>query len=95
MKTITLLFSCGVHHYHPNWGEKDSPYGVGNGVFQFHHPRWSFKNGDYHLLFPSLVRVLWGAKSYENNTEREFGFGILLLGFGVAYVWCQPANEKS
>jgi len=43
---------------------------------QVQTPRWSFENGDYYLMFPTVLRMF-------NDVKDGFGAGFTVLGFGV------------
>lgn len=41
-------------------------------------------------MFPTVLRIICGAKpmnDFENLLYKEYGFGLIMLGFGAAIIW--------
>jgi len=43
---------------------------------QVQTPKWSFENGDYYLMLPTVLRMF-------NDVKDGFGAGFTILGFGL------------
>lgn len=78
---MKLIRICGCHVWR---------FREGCLSFQLHLPRISIKNKDFYAMFPTVLRIICGAKpmnDFENLLYKEYGFGLIMLGFGAAIIW--------
>lgn len=54
---------------------------------QIHHPRWYRWKNDYFVMAPSVLRMMCGSPNDSFPERIDYGFGLVLLGFGVAVSW--------
>ncbi len=52
----------------------------GEYTIELCHPSWNFRGLDWYIRGVSILRCF-----YEKNVD--FGFGIVILGFGGAIIW--------
>lgn len=76
--------SSGVHLFHPTpaW------------TIQLLHPKWSSRHGDLYVIANTVLRLLWRCPLNPELYARglQYGGGVVVLGFGVAVIWTDPAS---
>ena len=71
-----LSHNCGVY-----WMKR------GKYNIQWHHPKWGFIENDYYFMFPTVFRIMFNSPCNTAPHIKESGFGIVILGFGIAVTW--------
>ena len=68
------------------WCPIDNNKKDGYFTIQLHAPRWKHSGGDYYFMAPTVFRFTWNSLNTRKDC-RDFGFGVVVFGFGVGVCW--------